>query len=169
MRAGRSRTWDKAQTVEVALLVVVVGSLAAVAYAVLGPIDLPFQHVNARIDATSQIDGHTVRVTGTTNLPDGSLLDWSLYQQSYNGADYPPSGQVAVQGGAFAFDADLTKLGSGSAEADVTFSCNYGTVQPDHVTDVVGDQCEHLGGDRVYVDSPGDSKQLYLPVTFAVP
>ena len=108
-------------------------------------------------------------MTGTTNLPEGSLLDWSLYQEWSLGTVDPPAGQVAVQGGAFAFDADLTTLTSGSAEADVTFSCNYGTVQPDHVTDVVGGQCEHLGGEQVYVDSPGDSKQLFVPVMFAVP
>jgi hypothetical protein len=76
---------------------------------------------------------------------------------------------VAVRGGAFAFDADVTTLASGSAEADVAFSCNYGTVQPDHVTEVVGGQCEHLGGGQVYVDSPGDTKQLFVPVKFAVP
>jgi hypothetical protein len=155
--------------VTVALVVVVVASVALVAWVFASPIDLPFQRINATIEASAKIDGHTVRVTGTTNLPDGSLLDWSLDQERYFSADYPPAGQVAVQGGAFAFDADLTKLESGSAEADVTFSCNYGTVQPDHVTGVVGDQCEHLGGEQVYVDSPGDSKQLFVPVKFAVP
>jgi hypothetical protein len=153
--------------VHVALGVVVLAFFALLFLVFVWPIDLPFQRVTAAIAATAQTDGHTVRVTGTTNLPDGSLLDWSIYQESYFGD--PPAGQVPVQGGAFAFDAELTMLASGSAEAEVMFSCNYGTVQPETVTDVVGGQCEHLGGDQLYVDSPGDSKQLYVPVTFAVP
>jgi hypothetical protein len=132
-----ARTGD---LLRVALVVAVLSAIALVAWVVVSPIDLPFQRVNATIDASSRIDGHTIRVTGTTNLPEGSLLDWSLDQDRSFRAGDPPAGQVAVEGGAFAFDADLTTLASG-----------------------------HLGGERVLVDSPGDSKQLFVPVRFSVP
>ena len=157
------------QTVTVVVGILALSSFAFLAWVVVSPIALPFQRVNATIRMTSIVDGQTMRVTGATNLPDGSLIDWDIDQESFMGPPDPPAGQVAVQGGAFAFDADLTPLVSGSARVEVWFSCNYGTAQPARVTAIVGDSCEHLGGEQVYVDSPGDAKQLLAPIEFAVP
>ena len=103
-----------------------------------------------------------------TDLPDGSYIDWYLWRESIDNNDWP-SGHTAVQFGVFSFDADLTGWPSGAATAEVSFSCDWGTAQPKQVTDVVGEHCEHLGGEQVYVDSPGDPKQLFVPVAFTVP
>lgn len=154
--------------VTVGLLVVLAAMFAYMAWVVVSPIDLPFQRVDKSMRMTSKLDGQTLRVTGTTNLPDGAFIDWYLSRESIDNNEWP-SGHVAVQSGAFSFEADLAGWPSGAATAEVSFSCDWGTVQPKPVTDVVGEHCEHLGGEQVYVDSPGDPKQLFVPVEFAVP
>lgn len=132
------------------------------------PIDLPWQQTHETLTAAARVNGHTVRVTGTTTLPDGSLIDYYFVPD-------PPDqgaargGQTTVVGGRFAFEADLTHATSGSTQAVVSFSCDWGSVQPKPATDVVGEHCEHLAGDQVYVDSPGDPKQLIVDVQFVAP
>jgi hypothetical protein len=152
----------------VGLLVVVALMFASAAWVLVSPIDLPFQRVDWSMHVTSLVDGRTLHVTGTTNLPDGAFIDWDLWRESIDVNDWP-SGHVAVQSGVFGFDADLAGWPSGAGTAEVSFSCDWGTVQQKAVTDVAGDHCEHLGGEQVYVDSPGDPKQLVSQARFTVP
>ena len=154
--------------VTIGLVVLVAATFAYVAWVFVSPIDLPFQRVNRSMQMTSRVDGQTLRVSGTTDLPDGSFIDWYL---SRGLVDYSelPSGRVAVQSGAFSFGADLAGWPSGAATAEISFSCDWGTAQPKQVADLVGEHCEHLWGDQVYVDSPGDPKQLFVPAEFTVP
>jgi len=161
------RAEGPSRLVAIALVAAVASMVAFVVWVLVSPIDLPFQHVDATIQMTPRVDGHTVHVTGTANLPDGSLIDWYLWRETLRSK--PPAGQVVVNHGAFAFDADVSGWAAGPAQAQVSFSCNYGTVQPKSVTEVVGGECEHLASEQVYVDSPGDSKQLFVWVRFTLP
>jgi hypothetical protein len=149
------------------VLVLVISSVAYAAWAFVSPIDLPFQRVDRSIQLTAQMIGQTLRVTAATDLPDGAFVDWYLWRDSIDDSDWP-SGNAQVRSGAFGFEADLAGWPPGAAKAEVSFSCDWGTVQPKHVTDLVGEHCEHLGGEQVYVDSPGDPKQLFGPVDFTI-
>jgi hypothetical protein len=150
----------------VALGVVLPVVLGAVVWVMLSPIDLPFQRRPLSMHMAPKVAGDTVTVSGATDLPDGALIDWYLMQGL---VDELPSGQVAVKNGQFVLEADVSQLAPGPAEAQVSFSCNYGTLQPKPVLEVVGAECEHLDGAQVYVDSPGDTKQLSVTVAFTVP
>lgn len=155
--------------VTIALGVVVFLSLWIVGWAVVGPISLPFQSSSGTLDASAAIDGHELHVTGTTNLRDGSIVDWSVDRAKLPDDIERPAGQVAVASGSFASDSDLTNWPSVTAVAWISFSCDWDSVQPKVAYDVAGEHCEHLRGERVYVDPPGDSKQLVARVTFSVP
>ena len=152
----------------IGLVVLVAATLTYFAWTLLSPIDLPFQRVDKSMQMTSRVDGRTLRVTGTTDLPDGAFIDWYLWRDPNGNGDWP-SGHATVQSGAFSIDADLAGLPAGRATADVSFSCDWGSTQPKQVTDIVGEHCEHLAGEQVYVDSPGDPKQLAVPIGFTVP
>jgi hypothetical protein len=154
--------------VTIGLVVLLATMFAYFAWVLVSPIDLPFQRVDRSMQITSRVEGQTLHVTGTTDLPDGAFIDWYL---SRGFVDYNelPSGHVAVRSGAFSFEANLAGWPPGAATAEVSFSCDWGSVQPKLVTDVLGEHCEHITGDQVYVDSPGDPKQLFVPVEFAVP
>jgi hypothetical protein len=154
--------------VTLGLVVLVVMLLAYMAWVLVSPLDLPFQRVNKSMQMTAQVDGQTLHVRGTTNLPDGSIIDWYLWHDSIQTNEWP-AGSAPVESGTFSFEADLGSWPSGAGIAEVLFSCDWGSPQPSHVTDVVGEHCEHLEGEQVYVDSPGDPKQLFVPVEFIVP
>ena len=131
------------------------------AWVFVAPIDLPFQSAPATINVTSSVDGRTIHVIGTTDLPDGALVDYSFYSEDQNLInDLPDGGTVAVRDGAFAFTTTVPGRSTGLATAEVSFSVAWGTTQPKGVTDRFGSQGEHLAGPQVYVDSPGDPKQL---------
>ena len=154
--------------VTIGLVVLMASTFAYFAWTLISPIDLPLQWVEKSMQMTSRVDGRILRVTGTTDLPDGSFIDWYLWREPIGNNDWP-SGTATVRSGAFSFDANLDGWPSGGATAEVSFSCDWGTAQTKQVTDIVGEHCEHLGGDQVYVDSPGDPKQLFVPVEFTVP
>src|SRR2546427_752992 len=69
------RAEGPSRLVAIALVAAVASMVAFVVWVLVSPIDLPFQHVDASIQMTPRVDGHTVHVTGTANLPDGSLID----------------------------------------------------------------------------------------------
>jgi len=152
----------------IGLIVLVGAAVAYVAWTFVSPIDLPFQRAYRSMHMTATVDGQTLRVAGTTDLPDGAFIDWYLWRDSGDDTEWP-AGNAQVRSGTFAFEADLAGRPPGAATAEVSFSCDWGTVQSTQVTDLVGEHCEHLGGEQVYVDSPGDPKQLLVPIDVAVP
>lgn len=154
--------------VTVTLAVVLFAFLAWIALTVYGPISLPFQAVHATMTITSQIDERRLYVAGTTNLPDGSLIDWQLWRYPIDGQTDPPTGQVAVALGTFVFNADVTGW-TGLGEVDASFSCDRGTAQAKQVIDRVGEHCEHLRGEQVDADSVGAGRRLFTQVEFVVP
>ncbi len=155
--------------VAIGLVVFVFSVLGYVAWVLVSPIDLPFQRVDRSIQVSARVDGRTLFVIGTTDLPDGSVIDWDLWREPVDDIEWP-SGEAVVRSGAFSFNADLAGWRSANAVVEVSFSCDWGaTAQPKQVTDLVGEHCEHLGGEQVYVDSPGDPKQLFVSTGFFVP
>jgi len=155
--------------VELALIIVVFGSIGWVMLLIVGPISLPFQGHVETIDVVGRVEGHRLHVAGTTTLPDGALIDWSVWRDPQVDLSDLPGGQATATAGSLSFDTDLTGWVPGPAELYISFGCDWGTVQPKPVTDLVGDHCEHLRGEQVYVDSPGDPKQLFVKVAFVVP
>jgi hypothetical protein len=153
-------------TIGLGLLLVALAGYAA--WLLVSPIDLPWQRVDSSFDAAAAVDGQRLTVSGLTNLPDGSVVDYYFWREPMDDS-LPDGGHAVVADGAFRFAADLSGWPPGPAHAEITFGCNWGTEQPTHVTDLLGGSCEHLAGERVYVDSPGDPKQLLVTVDFKVP
>jgi len=128
----------------------------------VSPIDLPFQNVTATIQVTSTVEGHTVHVSGTTDLPDGAVIGYYWWHDIDTVATIP-GGLVTVADGRFAFVSDLSAWPAGTATAYISFGVNSTeNIQPKPVVDRFGSQGEHLGGPQVHVDSPGDPKQLLV-------
>ena len=137
----------------------------------VAPIDLPFQTVSARIQVTSTMDGLLTRVSGTTDLPDGAVISYYWWHEIDTvDMDSVPGGQVTVANGRFAFASDLSAWPAGTATAYITFGVDSEeNIQPKQVVDRFGSQGEHLGGPQVYVDSPGDPKQLLVTTSVELP
>ena len=154
--------------VAVGLVAFAASVLGYMVWVVVSPIDLPFQRVDRSMQLAARVDGQTLSVTGTTDLPDGAVIDWDLWREPVDDIEWP-SGEAVVRSGAFSFNADLAGWRSGNAVVEASFSCDWGaTAQPKQVTELVGEHCEHLGGEQVYVDSPGDPKQLFVSTGFFV-
>jgi hypothetical protein len=133
-----------------------------------GPLDLPFQRVAISIDLDAGVDGDTVRIAGSTNLPDGALVDYWFYQGFGLGED-GPAGTAQVQDGNFVIEHDMTGYGRGEWKVEASFSTVWGSEQPSNVIALVGDEGEHLAGPQVYVDSPGDAKQIFVSTSVTLP
>jgi hypothetical protein len=63
----------------------------------------------------------------------------------------------------------MTGQRRGRWDIEASFSTVWGTQQPKHVTDLFGAEGEHLAGPQVYVDSPGDAKQLLVTTSVTLP
>lgn len=138
---------------------------AAVGYAFLwfiGPLDFPWQRVSATMSIEATVDGDTVRVNGMTDLPDGALIDYWFWRD--DAINEGPTGATEVVNGRFTFAHDVSGLRRGPWEIYASFSTAWGSTQPTNVTDVFGSEGQHLVGPQVYVDSPGDPKQLLISV-----
>src|SRR5262245_61903372 len=134
-------------------------SMIQLAASFAGPLDLPFQRVAISIELDPTVNGDTVRIEGTTNLPDGALVDYWLYRGFGLGKD-GPTGAAEVRDGEFVIEHDMAGYEPGRWRMDASFSTVWGSSQPAAVTALVGSEGEHLAGPQVYVDSPGDEKQI---------
>ncbi len=154
---------QRIRPITVALGVLVVGLTGYVGLLFIGPIDLPSQRVTATMQLAASVDGDTVRVVGTTDLPDGALIDyWFWRDDAINGG---PIGVTEVRGGTFSFEHEVSGLRRGRWDIEASFSTMWGSEQSRHVTDLFGAEGEHLAGPQVYVDSLGDAKQLRATTT----
>lgn len=161
-RSMEAKSQVRLPIVLAAVVVVLTGYMVLV---FMGPIDLPWQRVAATIELEPTVEGDTVRVVGTTTLPDGALIDYLLWRAD---AREGLGGAVEVRDGRFAFEQDLTGQPRGRWDIEVSFSTVWGSEQPKHITDLLGAEGEHLAGPQVYVDSPGDAKQLRITVSVTV-
>lgn len=149
---------------------VVIAVLVALLFVL--PLDLPFTQVPATITPKVAVDGHVVRVTGTTNLPDGALINYFFLPEVGQGqVTDEHGGTTEVHGNKYEVTADLSDWPSGKVTVYNEFSVAYygGNEQPQNVIDVFGSQGEHMSGPQVYVDSPGDPKRLFVSVPFQLP
>ena len=133
-----------------------------------GPLDLPFQRVTISMDLDPSVEGDTVHIAGTTNLPDGALVDYWFYQEFGQGED-GPAGTAEVKDGNFVIEHDMTGYERGAWKVEASFSTVWGSEQPSRVTALVGDEGEHLAGPQVSVDSPGDAKQIFVSTSVTLP
>lgn len=130
--------------------------------ALVGPLDFPWRRVNATLQLEAAVEGDMVRVNGTTDLPDGALIDYWFWRD--DAINEGPTGVADVLDGRFSFEHDVSGLKRGQWEIQASFSTVWGSKQPKTVTDTFGSEGEHLAGPQVYVDSPGDAKQLLVSI-----
>jgi hypothetical protein len=108
--------------------------------------------------------GWAVSVSGTTNLPDGALL-----QLQASGASWTWTGVAEVSGGQFTAAFDATPLGPGEATVTVTFSMNDGPAQPASLVDEFGADGSGIGGPQVVYDPPGGSPKVRVAIRLVLP
>jgi hypothetical protein len=157
----------------VLVIVAVLGivAIAWFAFALISPIDLPFQRVEAAIHPRVTVEGATAHVTGTTTLPDGAVINYYYSHEldAVNDRNEPHAGTATVHDGRFVFSADLSDWPAGTVTLYTEFSVAWGVEQPADVVARFGSEGEHMAGPQVYVDSPGDPKMLLVPVEFDLP
>jgi len=141
--------------------------VAYVALVFIGPIDLPWQRVIVTMQIDPVVEGNTVRVVGTTNLADGALIDYGYWRG--DAINEGPTGVAEVTDGRFSFEDEVSRLRPGRWTIETSFSTVWGSQQPKHITDVFGSEGEHLAGPQVYVDSPGDAKQIFVSTGIDIP
>lgn len=149
------------------LLALVTVLVAYAGLVFISPIDLPWQRVTVTMQIEPVLDGTTVRVVGTTNLPDGALIDYGYWRD--DAINEGPTGTAEVTDGRFSFENEVSGLRRGRWSIEMSFSTVWGSQQPKHVTDVFGSEGEHLAGPQVYVDSPGDPKQVLVSKDIDLP
>jgi hypothetical protein len=137
-------------------LIVVLVIVGFVLMPALTIFDLPFFQVQASIDPRATIDGSTVHVTASTDLPDGAIV--VCYLSNEDGA-LGDSTNATVAGGAFAFDTPLPWT-SGSVELDCHFGTAWAT-QPPNVIDRFGSNGERMAGPQVFRAQLGTPKELF--------
>jgi hypothetical protein len=102
-------------------------------------------------------DGGAVRITGATDLPDGSILDVTFDIAEYSSPNDPYVGistQVEVRNGQFLASLqppNIPEYQEGPYEVEVRFrpQSGFGPFQPENVTDQVGLDGENLVGQNV--------------------
>jgi hypothetical protein len=141
--------------------------MALVALVFIGPIDLPWQRVAATMQLERVVERNSVRIVGITDLPDGALVDYYYWRD--DAINEGPVGVVEVKDGRFSFEDEVSGLRPGKWTIQASFSTLWGPQQPKHITDVFGSEGEHLAGPQVYVDSPGDAKQIVASTEVEVP
>jgi hypothetical protein len=141
--------------------VVLIG--AWVLWVVLVPVlGLPFFQVESYVTPVVRLDGRTLLVKGTANLPDGAVLDYGVSQES--GVDRFVGGVATVQHGEFSFWTDLAGWSAGKASVNIVFAVGWDTTQPQNVVDTYGGQGERMTGEQVWTDSGDKHLELTVPV-----
>jgi uncharacterized oligopeptide transporter (OPT) family protein len=167
--AAFRRNWrHTAVFVAVALGIFGVTYAIPVAAEVYGDICHPWRQpteAHMTVEAAQSAEG-IVEVSGTTDLPDGAVVDYYFLHEAEM-ADlsrlprYQASGRAEVRKGRFAVSQDLSSWPAGNAILGVEFAVGVDYPQPAQVIEIFGSQGECLAGPQVGVDSPGDPRTLY--------
>ena len=165
--ANIARRARAVRLVTIGLSLVVAWMFTYMAWLLVSPIDLPFQHSVATIDLTATVSGRTVSVEGTTDLPDGAVIYYTFWRDLNDDTAWV-DGNAHIERGRLVFAGDLSGWSPGRGTVEVDFGVD-GDEQPRAVIDRFGSQGEHLAGPQVYVDSPGDPKQLLVTAEFVLP
>jgi hypothetical protein len=143
-------------------------AIAWLGFALISPLDLPFQRVEATMTPRVSVAGTTARVEGTTTLPDGAVIYYEYWHadDAVTAPDDAHGGTATVRDGRFAFSTDLSDWPAGRVTRYTAFRVGWGFEQPQDVVALFGSEGEHMSGPQVYVDSPGDPKVLVVLVDF---
>ncbi len=129
-------------------LIVAVAFVATVAGVAASP---HLRETTARMEVNLEIEGTTALVTGTTDLPDGSVL-W-LGAQHGDAAGIATGRDARVREGRFSAALDLTRWPRGRIEASATFQMHGG--QPAEAIERFGVEGDGLWGPDTFSDSDG--------------
>ncbi len=107
-----------------------------------------------RLDVTAKLGGDTVALSGSTDLPDGALLDYQLQHERW--MNQPPTdkpqwmveGTMAVAAGRFTQGVDVAGWPAGSVEVWVGFQ-PFAPGQPAELAERFGANGERLSGGNV--------------------
>jgi hypothetical protein len=154
------RALDNANPVKLATAVALIVLGGVVLIPLVSTYDLPLFQVQATIHPQATLNGRTVRVAATTDLPDGAVVDCYVVRDEVDISETKPA---TVQRGAFALDLQLPAWTSGSLELDCVFGTAWAQ-QPPTVIDAIGPKGERLGGPQVFVDAPGVPKEIFVGV-----
>jgi hypothetical protein len=139
-------------------------SLSAIVQPLARLLDLPnVNRVPVSIALKATVDGRTVHVEGTTDIPDGAEV--FIYAAKNRSEQYLSTASVRVVQGRFATDLDLSSWPPGPVEVEAWFGVFEEYDQPAHVIERYGSEGELMIGPQVYVDSPGDPKELWAQTT----
>lgn len=136
--------------------------------------DLPFNQSSASIELTGRLDERVVAVNGTTDLPDGSVVEVRFWHErndevsSGRTGPYQRLQRVEVGAGAFNLEQDLTEWPEGVVTVWAEFRV-YRAMQPTAVTDRFGERGERLGGSQAVMNDSDDSKYLLADVKVTLP
>ena len=127
--------------------------------------------VNLVVDA--RMEGNTLTIEGTTDLPDGALLTYEVrHDRLLHDVETPEwmlftEGAVEVSDGSFETVVDASDLESGLFEIRVAFGTDLpgGARQPARVVEQFGEQGEYLRGPNVVLDGERRSIQATRNVT----
>jgi hypothetical protein len=107
------------------LLAILAAMPVYLALVVIGPIDLPWQRAPASMQLDATVDDNSVRVVGTTDLPDGALVDYYFWRSDANNDG--PAGSAEVRAGRFAFEHDTSGMRQGTWTIEASFSTVWGS------------------------------------------
>jgi hypothetical protein len=139
-----------------------IATIVAIGFFIGQFVDLPLFQQQATMHPRAEVRGRTVNVAGTTDLPDGAIINYYfVHEQDAVNGNAPPGGLATVRDGLFEFETHLPPAWpSGKVTLYCLFGISWEVEQPKAVVDRFGSRGERLAGPQVYVDSPGDDKQL---------
>jgi hypothetical protein len=120
--------------------------------------------VETQVIAQARIEGTAVRLDGTTDLPDGAVIAYSVYPADSQ-EDIYVDGVTTVRDGTFAFSQDASSLaGKGDLKVWLTFGVGWEVDQPLNVVLTYGPEGQRMAGDQVWSDSGDYLLETEVPV-----
>jgi hypothetical protein len=114
------------------------------------PTDRPgTESVTLTVNAKQQ--AQQVLVSGTTNLPDGALLEYRLSTAVGTTPAKDAPGTATVSGGAYSVSVDVSGWPNGSMDVWVAFKCDSTEGQPDAIVAQYGTLCSRVAGPNVTI------------------
>jgi hypothetical protein len=101
--------------------------------------------LDARLDIAGSVDGGTVVISGSTNLPDGALI-FVYVAHDVEALPFDSENHVPVVDGRYEVSVDVARWPPGVTHASATFLIDDVRAQPSHVLAVVGANGERLAG-----------------------
>jgi len=101
--------------------------------------------VEVAFDETIEITDNLVTISGTTNLEDGTIIEYEI--ENFADLDDFIYGEIVVQDGEFYEEVDISEFGDGEISAWIAF---YPFNQPENIQELYGSMGEYLSGDVEY-------------------